>query len=78
MSRPVRALWIEISWSATNSSLSATSRPVRALWIEIATALVTTTSASLSRPVRALWIEMLPIMPLIAFITVEAREGLVD
>ena len=35
MSRPVRALWIEISGSES-ISYTAKSRPVRALWIEMA------------------------------------------
>ena len=34
-SRPVRALWIEISAVGRQGGV-ATSRPVRALWIEIA------------------------------------------
>ena len=34
MSRPVRALWIEIL-KPSISAISSMSRPVRALWIEI-------------------------------------------
>ena len=57
VSRPVRALWIEIIYIFLYLS-RVTSRPVRALWIEIhirAAAAV----HNQSRPVRALWIEML-------------------
>ena len=34
-SRPVRALWIEITILEQNTNQRRTSRPVRALWIEI-------------------------------------------
>ena len=57
LSRPVRALWIEIS-ATFLGMLGNTSRPVRALWIEILRFLPCLLP-SLSRPVRALWIEML-------------------
>ena len=35
MSRPARALWIEIFMSAVYGAADCASRPARALWIEI-------------------------------------------
>ena len=76
MSRPVRALWIEIMNFCTPHSVPV-SRPVRALWIEM-TAKSAMGPWFPSRPVRALWIEMSAILSRSMSIKVEAREGLVD
>ena len=76
MSRPVRALWIEICPIA-RLSIVLLSRPVRALWIEMGL-LVDIIIIRRSRPVRALWIEIRVVLSAYSKMRVEAREGLVD
>ena len=77
MSRPARALWIEIDTGTIGGPCGLWSRPARALWIEI------DISSSIplyvkSRPARALWIEIAKKISQGVTAEVEAREGLVD
>ena len=57
MSRPARALWIEILMSNCPFKHFRRSRPARALWIEILI-LIIDCLHGMSRPARALWIEI--------------------
>ena len=57
LSRPARALWIEIVTRMRMSYALLGSRPARALWIEICPG-YRWSSWSPSRPARALWIEI--------------------
>ena len=77
MSRPARALWIEIAKKKT-SSLMTWSRPARALWIEMPLTDIWSLKSAMSRPARALWIEMRVFRDEVGRNIVEAREGLVD
>ena len=56
LSRPARALWIEIAVSTAERNIRE-SRPARALWIEILEYEKNLVKTG-SRPARALWIEI--------------------
>ena len=58
LSRPARALWIEIVKSYAVQARKQKSRPARALWIEIFTRMENIQYGR-SRPARALWIEII-------------------
>ena len=78
MSRPARALWIEILCEFVGVN-EVKSRPARALWIEMLVYSMQQAITKKSRPARALWIEIRKekIWTLQHW-EVEAREGLVD
>ena len=77
MSRPARALWIEIMFNFLYMAEPFGRGPRGPCGLKFALSALSF-SSPWSRPARALWIEMLICFSASTAINVEAREGLVD